>query len=54
MLISFDCPHCQTALQVGSDFAGKPCLCPKCKKKITIPEKDSEIQSEQQETAKKE
>ena len=54
MLISFKCPHCQAALQVGSDFVGKKGTCPHCKKELTVPEKDSGAQNEGKETAKKE
>lgn len=48
MLISFECPHCQTALQAGSDLVGKEGSCPHCKKKITVPEKDSGAGKEEQ------
>ena len=54
MLIKFHCPHCQAALNVGSDFAGKEGTCPNCKKKLTVPEKSEEAQSETEKTSKKE
>jgi len=54
MLIKFNCSHCQTALQIESEFAGKSGICPKCKKKIMIPEKDTKTQREQKKTMKKE
>jgi DNA-directed RNA polymerase subunit RPC12/RpoP len=53
MLISFKCPHCQAALQAGSDFAGKDGNCPHCKKKVTVPEKNSGTEKEGEKTAKK-
>ena len=54
MLIRFKCPHCQTALQVGSDFAGKTGVCPKCKEEIPIPEPEAGTRSDNKEPAKKE
>jgi len=53
MLIKFTCPHCQVALSVGADFAGKKGACPNCKKELTIPEKSEETQKETKKTAKK-
>lgn len=53
MLIKFRCPHCQTALEATSNFAGKDGDCPKCAKKITVPKNDSGGQTEPQEAAKK-
>jgi hypothetical protein len=52
MPIQFKCPHCQASLQAKSDLAGKPGMCPKCNKNITVPQ-EAEAQSEQKETAKK-
>jgi hypothetical protein len=54
MLIDFKCPNCQASLQVGSDFAGKICVCPKCREKITVPKPGTGVQSEDKETATKE
>ena len=53
MLIKFNCPHCQKALQVESAFEGKPGICPKCKKEIIVPEKGTVKQSEKKKTTKK-
>lgn len=53
MLIKFNCPYCQATLNAGSDFAGKKCACPNCKKELTIPEKSEETQKETKKTAKK-
>jgi DNA-directed RNA polymerase subunit M/transcription elongation factor TFIIS len=53
MLIKFSCPHCQAALSVGSDFAGKKGACPNCKKELTIPEKSEDSQKAAEKTAKK-
>jgi len=54
MLIKFKCTHCQVALSVGSDSAGKKGTCPNCKKELTVPEKSEEAQSKTEKTAKKE
>ena len=53
MLIKFKCPHCQVALNVGSDFVGEKGVCPQCKKELTVPEKSEEAQGESEKTAKK-
>jgi hypothetical protein len=37
MGIRFQCEHCQHALNLKSDLAGKKGICPKCKGKIRIP-----------------
>jgi len=47
MLISFECPHCQASLQAGNDLAGKEGACPHCKKKVTVPEKNSGAENEE-------
>jgi hypothetical protein len=54
MLINFKCPHCQTALQVGSDFAGKTGVCPKCKKEVTVPAQSTGTHTGKTDAAKKE
>ena len=54
MPINFKCPHCQASLQAVSDLAGKPGMCPKCNKEITVPMQDADTQSDKKETAKKE
>ena len=53
MPINFKCPHCQATLQAVSNLAGKPGMCPKCNKEITVPQ-DAGAQSKQEESAKKE
>jgi phage FluMu protein Com len=40
MFIKFNCPHCGVLLQDLASFAGKKSKCPRCKKKIIVPEKD--------------
>jgi len=54
MFISFKCPHCGTALQDPSDFAGKKGKCPRCKKEVIVPERDARAQGRAKEVAKKE
>jgi hypothetical protein len=54
MPIDFKCPHCQVSLQAVSGLAGKPSMCPKCNKEITVPAQDAGTQSKEKETAKKE
>jgi len=53
MPINFKCPHCQATLQAVSNLAGKPGICPKCNKEITVPQ-DTGAQSEDKQAAKKE
>jgi hypothetical protein len=43
MSIQVTCPGCLTRFQVSEKFAGKKGPCPKCKKEITIPDKQSEV-----------
>ena len=38
MPIQFDCPRCQTAIQVGDEAAGKKGTCPSCRAKLRVPE----------------
>jgi phage FluMu protein Com len=52
MFISFKCPHCQTLLQDLSSLAGKKSKCPRCKKKIIVPEKDPGAQAKVEEVVK--
>lgn len=40
--IKFRCSHCQKPLSIGRKKAGATVTCPKCKKKITVPE-DNEL-----------
>ena len=42
MGILFHCPDCERPLNVGSQFAGKPGICPNCRSSISVPI-DSEI-----------
>ena len=44
MLIKFNCPHCQAALSVGVNFAGKKGGCPNCNEEVTIPKKSENTQ----------
>lgn len=53
MLIKFRCPHCQTALEAGSNLAGKKGSCPKCNKTISVPNDDSGSQPEPKGAEKK-
>ena len=46
MFINFKCPHCGTALQDLSDLAGKKSKCPRCKKTLIVPERESPAQAE--------
>lgn len=54
MAIIFVCPHCQTSLQTEDDLAGKKGTCPKCKKEVNVPQKESATQSGGKETTTKE
>jgi len=47
--IAFDCPHCQKLLQAGTKLAGTKGKCPNCRKEITVPEKDSASNGEEEE-----
>lgn len=53
MSIKFKCPECQTRLEAIDDLAGKNGSCPKCGKSLTVPQSDSEVQTEPKESAKK-
>jgi hypothetical protein len=53
MPVQFKCPHCQASLQAVSNLAGKPGICPKCNKEITVPQA-TETQSEQKDETKEE
>jgi hypothetical protein len=52
MSINFKCPHCQATLQAVSNLAGKPGICPKCNKEISVPQ-EAGTQSEEKETTNK-
>ncbi len=41
MGILFHCSSCDRPLNVGEQFAGKPGVCPNCKKTISVPEKSA-------------
>jgi hypothetical protein len=43
MAIQIVCPGCKKSFSVDDKFAGKTGPCPKCKTKITIPEKKPEV-----------
>ena len=43
MAILVVCPGCKKSFNVDDKFAGKTGPCPKCKTKITIPEKQAEV-----------
>ncbi len=43
MAILVVCPGCKKSFNVDDKFAGKTGPCPKCKTKITIPEKKAEV-----------
>ena len=43
MAILVVCPGCKKSFNVDDKFAGKTGPCPKCKAKITIPEKQAEV-----------
>jgi len=43
MAIQVVCPGCKKSFSVDDKFAGKTGPCPKCKTKITIPEKKPEV-----------
>jgi len=43
MAIQVVCPGCEAKFKVDEKFAGKTGPCPKCKTKITIPEKKAEV-----------
>src|SRR5208282_3906308 len=43
MAILIVCPGCKKSFSVDDKFAGKTGPCPKCKTKITIPEKKPEV-----------
>jgi phage FluMu protein Com len=51
MFINFKCPHCGTALQDLSDLAGKKSKCPRCKKTIVVPQRESETHSTTEQAA---
>jgi len=53
MSITFECPHCQAALQVESDFAGKTGLCPRYKNELTVPEQSVGTPAEKADAPKK-
>ena len=38
MPIKFTCPHCQKAINVRDELAGKKGACPGCKKAVTVPQ----------------
>jgi len=52
MFINFKCPHCGASLQDLSDFAGKKSRCPRCKKAIVVPERESAAQAKIDESAR--
>jgi Zn finger protein HypA/HybF involved in hydrogenase expression len=52
MTINFKCPHCQATLQAVNNLAGKPGLCPKCNKEISVPQ-ETQTKSEEKETTNK-
>ena len=39
MLITFQCPKCDTSLEIEADAAGAELECPTCKVKVTVPRK---------------
>src|SRR4051812_12993902 len=39
--VSYDCPHCSTALTSPLDDAGKTDYCPECNKQLVVPGKDA-------------
>lgn len=41
--IRVTCPGCHTRFNVSEQFAGKEGPCPKCKKKIKVPDKNEEV-----------
>src|SRR5271166_5243420 len=43
MAILVVCPGCKKSFNVDDKFAGKTGPCPKCKTKITIPQKQAEV-----------
>ena len=43
MPIEFDCPHCNEALSLWDELAGKQGTCPKCKEPITVPGSESGV-----------
>ncbi len=53
MPIRVTCPGCHKRFEVADKFAGKKGPCPKCKTKITIPEKDEEVVVHEQDTGPK-
>lgn len=44
-MISFKCPHCQTALQMENHYAGQAVLCPTCNGRILVPHPGASAQS---------
>lgn len=39
--IVFHCPHCGVSLSAKETIAGRESNCPKCKKKLVVPESES-------------
>ena len=49
MPINVICPSCHTRFKVSEKFAGKTGACKKCKKPITVPELDAQVQIHERE-----
>jgi hypothetical protein len=39
--IKFQCPTCDMRMSAGSDLSGRPCDCPRCDTRLTIPTADA-------------
>jgi hypothetical protein len=37
-MIRFQCPNCNTVLQIGSEYAGQPVLCSSCNTQLIVPQ----------------